>query len=96
MKIEGVEFSKAILGVDGDCGFALIGPDLQMGEAEFVQVECKPLNGDEAGKLELLYIAQVRACWQALVKLRARLNLPKLDYEFGRSHPYHSDNIMDN
>ena len=35
---DGVIFKRAELGVDGTAGFALLGPDIQAGEAEFVTV----------------------------------------------------------
>ena len=56
---------RAVLSVDGNCGCALLGEDLQVGEAEFVEVEKRP---DEH-----LSEAEVRACFQALKNLRARL-----------------------
>ena len=44
---------RAILSVDGNCGYALLGEDLQVGEAEFVEVSPR--------KDEPLHEAQVRA-----------------------------------
>jgi hypothetical protein len=77
---------RAQLGIDGNCGFALLGPDIQEGEAEFVEI---------APTREAAYHAplgdKLSACKQALEKLRERLNLPSLSYYFGPSHPYGSD-----
>jgi hypothetical protein len=79
-------FGRAQLGIDGNCGFALLGPDIQEGEAEFVEI---------APTREAAYHAplgdKLSACKQALEKLRERLNLPSLSYYFGPSHPYGSD-----
>ena len=55
----------AILMVDGNCGCALLGENLQEGEAEFVEVVQR--------KDEPLYAAEVRACWAAFKKLKERL-----------------------
>ena len=70
------KYGRAELGVDGNAGFALLGGDLQEGEAEFVEVsqlEDEPLSR-----------AERRAAGQALVKLRARLSMPNLSYYLGR------------
>ena len=56
---------RAELSVDGNCGCALLGENLQEGEAEFVEVEQRPG--------EFLYEAEVRACWAAFKKLKERL-----------------------
>jgi hypothetical protein len=79
--IEGIEYKRAELGVDGNAGFALLGPDIQAGEAEFVT-----LNQRED---ELLSIAERRAAKQALSKLRERLDMPNLSYYIGSSYPGH-------
>jgi hypothetical protein len=59
---------RAILSVDGDHGCALVGENLQEGEAEFVKVEPR--------KDEYICDAEVRACTQAYRKLKARLPYP--------------------
>jgi len=56
---------RAILSVDGNAGCALLGENLQEGEAEFVVVAQRPG--------EHLYEAEVRACWAAFKNLRTRL-----------------------
>jgi hypothetical protein len=77
------DYGRAHLGIDGNCGFALLGPDIQEGEAEFVEI---------APTREAAYHAplgdKLTACKSALQKLRDRLNLPNLSYYFGESHPY--------
>lgn len=67
--------NRAELGVDGNCGFALLGPDLQEGESEFVEIVA-PDDGDIASR-------------KALQKLRDRLGRPDLSYFIGPSHPKH-------
>ena len=74
------KYGRAQLGIDGNCGFALLGPDLQEGESEFVEIGGHP--SDDQVNLQLI------ACKRALKKLRERLNLPDLNYYFGASHPY--------
>ena len=71
------KYGRAQLGVDGSCGFALLGPDIQEGEAEFVEIQ----PGREPDNA-------LTACKLALKKLRERLNTPELNYYFGESHPY--------
>lgn len=63
---------RALLSVDGNAGCALLGANLQEGEAEFVTVECR----DD----EHISQAEVRACYQALKALRNRLGKPDLSY----------------
>ena len=68
---------RAELGIDGNCGFALLGESLQEGEAEFVEIASP---GDTS--------AQLTACKKALRALQARLGRTDFSYYFGRSHPY--------
>ena len=79
---------RAELGIDGNCGFALIGANIQEGEAEFVEIPSANVDanssfvrpkGDDAAKLW--------ACKEALRRLRTRLNA-NISYYFGPSHPY--------
>lgn len=62
---EEMKMERAFLKVDGNCGCALLGANLQEGEAEFVEVAPR--------KDEPLHEAEVRACWAALKKLKERL-----------------------
>jgi hypothetical protein len=75
-----MSIERAELGIDGNCGFALLGEDLQAGEAEFVEV-----IPTKAG----LYWDQRGAAHEALRRLRVRLNKPDLSYFLGESHPSH-------
>lgn len=89
---------RAQLGIDGNCGFALLGENLQEGESEFVEIEPvtvppaiahtrhEQFTGQERMNLELG--AKLRAAKRALQKLRDRLERPDLSYYFGESHPY--------
>jgi hypothetical protein len=70
-------YDRAELNIDGNCGYALLGSNIQVGEAEFIEMP-EPNN--------LVY--QLWAPKMALLKLRERLNMPNLSYYFGSSHPY--------
>ncbi len=71
---------KVQLGIDGNCGFALLGEDLQNGEAEFVEFQTSPEVADTIA-------AKRAACDQAFKNLKTRLNMPNLHPFFGPSHP---------
>ena len=61
------------LGIDGNCGFALWGRNLQEGQAEFVEIiQSENQRAD-----------QILAMETALNKLRIRLNRPNLGWFFG-------------
>jgi hypothetical protein len=77
---------RAELGVDGKAAFALLGHDLQSGEAEFVGIR----DG-----MEPLSARQARAARNALANLRERLGRPDLGFFFGPSHPYHFPGSQD-
>lgn len=62
-----VEGDIAVCGFDGNAGFALLGENLQEGEAEFVTI-AEP-GGDYERSLALI---------SALENLRKRLNMPNL------------------
>lgn len=71
--IDGIEYRRAEVGVDGNCGYALLGPNIQEGEAEFVEMP----NISEHPDPE-------RYAWgKALYMLRKRLGLPQLSYFIG-------------
>jgi len=91
------QYGRAQLGIDGNCGFALLGPDLQEGEAEFVEIAqvnrtTLPVTRHEqfTGEIESgrVHGNKLSACKQALDKLRDRLGAPKLSFYYGPSHPY--------
>lgn len=73
---------RAELGVDGNCGFALLGEDLQVGEAEFVVIEC-----DEPKWTSAWANAAQRAAMAAFKKLKERLPNETFSYHLGRSYP---------
>lgn len=70
------EVERAELGIDGNCGYALLGPNLQEGEAEFVEIEA-PFDS----------LAEKRACKKALDKLRERLPHRTFSYYLDDSYP---------
>lgn len=70
---------RAELGIDGNCGFALLGPNLQEGEAEFVEIESTH---------ESSYVNEQIAAKRAFHKLQARLGRADFSYYFGPSHPF--------
>jgi hypothetical protein len=75
---------RAELGVDGNCGFALLGENLQEGEAEFVEIKTDaPVGCSE------WHHAAVRAATAAYRALQARLPDRKFSYFLGDSHPNH-------
>lgn len=90
------------LGVDGNNGFALLGVNLQEGEAEFVEIpkvdpaqlprtRHEAFTGENQQRLELANT--LWACREANSKLRSRLGCPELAhlFYFGPSHPYGKD-----
>lgn len=71
-----VEEDRAELGLDVTAAFAMLGADIQSGVAEFVPVT-------DPADLE-----QVKAAaFEALRRLRVRLNDPYIDYFFGPYFP---------
>jgi hypothetical protein len=66
---------RARIGIDGNCGFAGVGANLQEGTFEFVEIA----GVDRA--------AQCAAAAAALELLRAKLAPEVLSYELDESHP---------
>ena len=85
------EMERAELGVDGNCGFALLGEDLQSGEAEFVEIAL-PLdaskNPNRYHNSEWCRAAE-QAASAAYRALKARLPDREFSYYIGPSHPRH-------
>lgn len=86
---------RAELGIDGNCGFALLGENLQEGECEFVEIPSVTHDNSthherytQETTLQREMAAKLWACKEALRKLRERLNAPNISYYFGTSHPY--------
>lgn len=83
------ELERAIIGVDGNCGFALLGLNIQEGDAEFVEIDL-PL---EASKDPNRYYksewvdAAMRAATKAYRKLKERLPDRQFSYALDPSHP---------
>lgn len=85
------EIERAELGVDGNCGFALLGENIQEGEAEFVEIAL-PLERSKDPyryrSAEWCNAAQA-ASSLAFIALKLRLGRP-LSYYIGPSHPRHT------
>ena len=83
--------NRAELGVDGNCGFALLGEDLQMGEAEFVEIKLPPAASKDPNRYyhsEWVSAASIAAA-AAYRRLKARLADREFSYFLGKSHPDH-------
>lgn len=84
------DYGRVELGIDGNAAFALLGADLQSGEAEFVVLpELSGIDGD--GSLVIPTgdkAAKLRCCKEAWRRLCKRLRVDFLPYYFGPSHPY--------
>lgn len=73
---------RAVLGIDGNCGYALIGVNLQEGEAEFVEIETEA----ERGTSEWNRAASI-ACSKAFLRLKERLAPEIITFALGDTHP---------
>ena len=82
---------RAELGIDGNCGFALLGENLQEGEAEFVEIALPAEASKDPGRYhhsEWVKAAK-RAATTAYRQLKARLPDREFSYYLGPSHPDH-------
>lgn len=82
---------RAELGVDGNCGFALLGENLQEGEAEFVEIDLPVEASKDPNRYhhsEWVAAAKV-AAGKAYRALKARLPDRQFSYFLGSSHPTH-------
>ena len=61
---------RAELGVDGNCGFALLGENTQEGEAEFIKIDYEAKDG--LGRDVMGSQAERIAAQEALEKLQIR------------------------
>jgi glutathione S-transferase len=80
---------RAELGVDGNAGFALLGEDLQSGEAEFVVIDLPPEASKDPNryhKSEWAAAAKL-AINKAYRALKQRLADREFSYYLGTSHP---------
>lgn len=86
MKVE-----RAVLSVDGNCGCALLGENLQEGEAEFVEIDSPIQPGTDEWPRRYFYRlwedAAARACGIAYRRLRERLPGRVISYALDSSHP---------
>lgn len=73
---------RAELGVDGNCGFALLGEDIQNGEAEFVEINCAEPRWTSAWNR-----AATTAATKAYRNLKTRLAPREFSYYLGKSYP---------
>lgn len=82
---------RAELGIDGNCGFALLGEDLQVGECEFVEIALPPEASRDPNryhKSEWVTAAKI-ASNKAYRALKQRLADKTFSYYIGPSHPDH-------
>ena len=70
---------RAQLGIDGNCGFALLGENLQEGEAEFEEFTGDPKTSEGARQAKF-------AINRAYQRLKARISRP-ISYFISESHP---------
>ena len=86
---EKLELERAELGIDGNCGFALLGEDLQSGEAEFVEIQLPVEESKDPNRYHHTEwcTAAKRAATIALKNLRARLPNRTFSYYLGKSYP---------
>jgi hypothetical protein len=73
---------RAELGIDGNCGFALLGENIQEGEAEFVEISEAP---------DSLVMQSDREKWaakRAFQKLQQRLVNREFSYFLGSGYPH--------
>lgn len=79
---EETDMERAILGVDGNCGFARLGPNLQDGEAEFEPIKDfgKEWHAEQHRQAKI-------AINKALQRLRERLYPQRFSYALHPSHP---------
>ncbi len=80
------EVERAELGMDGDAGFALLGPDIQAGEAEFETVVGTELNPDpnsDGAKRQAIN----RAFNRLKTRLGGKYKGKPISYFLGESYP---------
>ncbi len=70
---------RAALMMDGNCGCALLGPNIQEGEVEFEEVVYDPA--------QTRISCERKAINRAFRKLKQRLNMPDLSYFIAPGHP---------
>ena len=90
----GNELNRAVIGIDGDHAFALLGRDIQEGEAEFVLVDHTANDEPDRYHHPGWVAAAEKAANEALDNLRRRLGSTNRDdratwitYALDPSHP---------
>lgn len=83
--------NRAELGVDGNCGFAILGENLQEGEAEFVEIDLPLEASKDPNRYQCSeWVAAAKiAATAAYRALKARLSDREFSYYLGPSHPDH-------
>jgi len=92
------KIERAELGVDGNCGFALLGYDLVVGESEFVEIDLPLAISQDPNRYhnkEWINAAQV-ASTKAYLALKNRLADRKFLYYLGESYPLHNKRKLTN
>lgn len=82
---------RAEIGIDGNCGFALLGADLQVGEAEFVEIALPAEASKHPNRYQNSEWVRAAKCaaTTAYRRLKARLPDREFSYYLGTSHPGH-------
>ena len=75
---------RAELGIDGNCGFARVGVNLQEGESGFEEI----VSSEPTWTSGYARAAKI-AINKAYQRLKTRLGLEHLSYYIGDSHPDH-------
>ena len=73
---------RAVLGIDGNCGFALLGENIQEGESEFEEI----VTDEPTWSSGYATVARY-AINRAYQRLKTRLGLEHLSYVLDSSHP---------
>jgi len=76
---------RVLIGIDGNAAFALLGPDLQEGEAEFVVIE-----GDDPRRAKIACNKAYAALGKRLGRSSGAINEQWAPYQLDPSHPRHS------
>jgi len=76
--------TRVELGIDGDCGFALLGENIQEGECEFEKI-----NSTEPTWTLAYQIEAKLAINKAFKRLKERLGKDHMPYYISPSHPNH-------
>lgn len=81
--------NRAVIGVDGDCAFALLGENLQEGESEFQMIALPTEVTQDPNRYHLSEWCDAArlAGFAAFHVLKDRLKDPTMTYALGPSHP---------